>query len=385
VKREFSAGGVVLRTGENGTEMATVSPRKGVFALPIVVGGRAVGVLEFFSPDAVDPVPALLDVLVQVGTQLGWVVERTRALTALEQRLEHALGVVESAGYAFIGMDEAGLITDWNAAAEVMLGWGRKEAIGRRVADTIIPLHYRAAHDQGLAHFLATGEAPAVGRRLELEALHRDGHELAVELWITPMRSGRGVTFNALLHDISDRKAIEEALTRQAFHDPLTGLPNRLLLLDRLRLALARSERGEGKVTMFYMDLDHFKAINDTLGHGAGDQVLCLVAERIRAVLRPADTAARLGGDEFVILCEGLDGESAAQGLCSRLEAAVAAPCVLNGGVVTVTASIGVVMASPGSATPESLLGEADAAMYLAKQGGGRVESERQAPRVDPA
>lgn len=347
---------------------------KGAFALPIVVGSRVVGVLEFFSPEAVDPVPGLLDVLAQAGTQLGWVVGRTQALTALEQSLESTLGVIETAGYAFIGMDAAGLITDWNAAAEVMLGWGREEAIGRRVADTIIPLHYRAAHDEGLAHLLATGEAPACGRNLQLEALHRDGHELAVELWITPMRSGRSVRFNAFLHDISDRKATEETLTRQAFHDPLTGLPNRLLLLDRRRLALARYERGQGLVTVLYIDLDHFKAINDTLGHGAGDQVLCIVAERIRAVLRPADTAARLGGDEFVILCEGLDGESAAQGLCSRLEAAVAAPCVLKGGAVTVTASIGVVMAGSGAATPESLLGEADAAMYLAKQGGGRVQ-----------
>lgn len=479
------------------TSWATDAGLRAGYAFPVLAAEQVVGVLEFFSASPGEPDATAVEVMGQVGTQMGRVVERSATAAALRDSEERMRLVVETAGDAFVRMDADGVIIAWNAAAEALFGWSRQEATGRRLADTIMPMRYRAAHDQGLAHYLATGEGPLLGSRVELEAVHRDGHEIPMELSVWPVRVGRSVQFNAFVHDISERrrsqaalreaeerfrrafddapigmglvdregrilranrsycemlgysqdalramtvaqlnhpddaeasrelfgralageldryrvekryihadghpvwvalnvsairddqgrvdhfigqiedisarKEAEEALTRQALHDPLTGLPNRSLMLDRLRQALARTRRVPATVTVMFVDLDHFKLINDSRGHHAGDRVLVAVAQRLQAAVRPADTVCRIGGDEFVVVCEGLDGESEASEVATRVEAAVAEPFTVDGHDVAVTASVGLVVGGGGSAGPEALLRGADAAMYRAKKGG---------------
>jgi diguanylate cyclase (GGDEF)-like protein len=164
------------------------------------------------------------------------------------------------------------------------------------------------------------------------------------------------------LKDSSDR-AHEAAL-----HDALTGLPNRTLMLERLEHAFLRARRSSKTSAVFFVDLDRFKAINDTYGHSAGDELLVAAAERLTEVLRPGDTLARLAGDEFVILCEDLDSQVAADAITVRIDAALALPFVLSGVGVNVTASIGIAFSGEGNDGPEQLLHEADLAMYRTKR-----------------
>ncbi|MDQ1429045.1 MAG: hypothetical protein QOK39_2521, partial [Acidimicrobiaceae bacterium] len=164
------------------------------------------------------------------------------------------------------------------------------------------------------------------------------------------------------------RKALETRLARDALHDALTGLPNRTLMIDRLRSALSRTERSGTKVAVFFMDLDDFKPINDRLGHDAGDKVLVVVADRLRDAVRPSDTVARIGGDEFVVIWEGIgDANQEWELLRTRLAATVAAPITLEGTTVQVTASIGLAVGG-SEREPEALLREADLAMYQTKR-----------------
>ena len=171
--------------------------------------------------------------------------------------------------------------------------------------------------------------------------------------------------------DITEQKQAEESLAHQARHDPLTGLPNRTVLADRLDQALARRHRRSSSVAVFFIDIDHFKWLNDALGHATGDRLLIEVASRLRDAVRPGDTVARFGGDEFVMLCEDLDDELHAAALARRLAGVVSSPLTLDSHQVTPTLSIGIALASAtGDETAGALLRDADAAMHRAKAGG---------------
>lgn len=176
------------------------------------------------------------------------------------------------------------------------------------------------------------------------------------------------------------RRRIEEELRRQALHDTLTGLPNRVLISDRLETALGRLSRRGGSVAVLFVDLDNFKLVNDTLGHSAGDSVVASVATRIVAAARTSDTVARFGGDEFVVMSEDTDGDGAAR-LAERIRRAVSSPIDLSGRPVLVTASVGFAVTSDPHATPDGLMAEADMAMYEAKQS-GKDCSSRFAPHM---
>ncbi|WP_235979556.1 bifunctional diguanylate cyclase/phosphodiesterase [Rhabdothermincola sediminis] len=185
--------------------------------------------------------------------------------------------------------------------------------------------------------------------------------------------AGRIEYFSAVLRDISERKAFEAQLEHAATHDPLTGLPNRALLLDRLTMALARARRHRTLAAVLFLDLDHFKVINDSHGHSLGDQLLAAIAQRLTAALRPDDTVARFGGDEFVVLCEELRNETQALVVARRILKALEEVFEIGGTEIFVGASIGIsyFRADGGSeATSETLLREADAAMYRAKDRG---------------
>jgi diguanylate cyclase (GGDEF)-like protein len=165
------------------------------------------------------------------------------------------------------------------------------------------------------------------------------------------------------------RKKAEEEIRHQALHDPLTGLPNRTLLLERLNHWLDRAKRSEERGAVMFLDLDHFKMVNDGLGHNIGDRLLLQVAERLEKLMRPTDTVARVGGDEFVLFCEDIGSERSALLLVERLLAGLHAPFDLGDCERHMTASIGIVFA-PRESTPEALVRDADAAMYRAKERG---------------
>jgi diguanylate cyclase (GGDEF)-like protein len=195
---------------------------------------------------------------------------------------------------------------------------------------------------------------------------------------------GEPLYFVSQIQDVTERKALEEQLHHQAFHDPLTGLPNRALFMDRLEHALTRANRRGTKVAVLFMDLDNFKVINDSLGHKAGDQLLIAVAERLKACLRPEDTAARLGGDEFTILVEDVAGVGDVARIAGRIADILQPPFALGEQEVFATASIGVALNGPAQGQLADLLRHADLAMYRAKRR-GKARYEVFEPSMDSA
>ncbi|MEY2445873.1 MAG: hypothetical protein QOE00_2453, partial [Ilumatobacteraceae bacterium] len=179
--------------------------------------------------------------------------------------------------------------------------------------------------------------------------------------------------FFVQFQDISERKRMEHDLAHQALHDSLTGLPNRVLLGDRLVNGLARSRRRGSHLAVMFLDVDQFKVVNDSLGHGAGDAFLQLAAERISSSIRPGDTVARFGGDEFVVVCDDVSAIETDE-IATRVLTALSEPCHIAGEEMRVTASLGIALSTVDS-TPDALLRDSDAAMYRAKErGGDRVE-----------
>lgn len=184
------------------------------FAFPVLVGSEVVGVLEFFADRPQSAGDDLLELMYHVGTQLGRVIERRRATESVRSSEERIRSILETASDAFVGMDEAGLVTEWNRRAETMFGWASSEALGRPVAELVVPPQHREAHRAGLKRFLATGDGPVLGRRVELSAVHRDGAEFPVELTVWSTASGDETSFNAFIQDISERARSQAELER---------------------------------------------------------------------------------------------------------------------------------------------------------------------------
>jgi diguanylate cyclase (GGDEF)-like protein/PAS domain S-box-containing protein len=209
---------------------------------------------------------------------------------------------------------------------------------------------------------------------LEYRMISRDGRVVWIrdESVLLRDEAGQPLHRQGVLFDITERKALEEQLQHQAFHDTLTGLANRALFSERLQHAVARTQRHGGKVAVLFMDLDNFKFVNDSLGHKAGDELLVDVAGRLRASLRPEDTAARLGGDEFAVLLEDLVDVGEATRVVERIADKLRSPFDLGERETFVTASIGVAIGGANGAKkwPEELMRDADMAMYRAKRSG---------------
>jgi diguanylate cyclase (GGDEF)-like protein/PAS domain S-box-containing protein len=254
-----------------------------------------------------------------------------------------------------------------NRALCELTGYPEHELLGRTFSEITHPDHVDA--DLDALRDLMEGER--YGYRTEKRYIHAEGHPVWASLNVSPVYDDRGAISYLIsqIEDISDRKESEELLTRQALHDSLTGLPNRTLFADRVRMASTR--RMATGYAIVYLDLDGFKLVNDTLGHAAGDQVLIEVARRLERLLRAGDTLARLSGDEFALLCEEV-GEQDVRTVADRVIEAMAKPIEVQGRGITQAASIGIALYSPDGtpAEPDAMLGDADLAMYRAKAAG---------------
>ncbi|RQP26593.1 diguanylate cyclase domain-containing protein [Piscinibacter terrae] len=403
--------------------------------------------------------------------------------------------IITNAPDAFISIDEEGRIDEWNRQAELTFGWQRDEVLGQLLSDLLIPPGMRAGHNAGMKHFVRTGVGPVINNRLEVNALHRDGHEIPVQLSIAAMKNGDTYTANAFLHDISGRRAAQERLSasekrlrditnnvpviisyidadhrlqfvNETFHewmgvapgdavgrklievvgpvlhsqrrhnidralkgervvfevesemrgqlrclqnvyipdvrpdgtvaglyavasdvtalkqverrlnelariDTLTSLPNRRQLEEKLDQAVKRSRRSGRPLAVLFLDIDHFKQINDKHGHGVGDEVLKEFAVRLVHCVRSTDTVARLAGDEFVIVLEGLNDSAEAQIVARKIGQALGPAFGEAAGGLALSSSIGVAFVDAGTkVTPEQIIAKADEALYRAKRAG---------------
>lgn len=314
--------------------------------------------------------PLALIALAAGVLMLARLLERTRegaAEQALDRTDERTRRILDRSHEAYISMDSAGVVTVWNAAAETMFGWARSEAIGRELAGLIVPEDMRSAHREGIERFRQTGYGPMIGPRTEVIAKHRDGAEIPVELSITAIEDEAGdYGFHGFVRDITERKLLEaqqaEMLAQaeqSARSDALTSLPNRRAWDEELGRELTRARRVQRPLCVAVLDLDHFKAFNDSSGHQAGDRLLRRTGSAWKLAVRASDFLARYGGDEFAVLLPdcGLDE---AMSVIERLREVTPEGQTVSAGIAEWNRY----------EAAEALIDRADLALYSAKRSG---------------
>ena len=291
------------------------------------------------------------------------ITERTKT----EEELHRLASIVEFSEDAIIAKNVDGAIISWNRGAERIYGYTRGEVVGRDLSFLVPP--ERHAEIQAIMEQVLSGQPIEC---LETQRLTKTGSVLDVSLSVSPIKdtSGHIAGASAIARDITQHKAAEKRVQFLAYYDALTGLPNRTLLQDRLTKALASARRQKGKVALLFLDLDGFKDINDTLGHSVGDLVLKQIAERLKKWAREQDTVARVGGDEFLIVLTAVKEVADAAVAAERIMEAMITETVLQGHSLGISCSIGISMFPEHGMDGETLIKNADAAMYCAKESG---------------
>jgi diguanylate cyclase (GGDEF)-like protein/PAS domain S-box-containing protein len=317
------------------------------------------------------PSLAVRGALQSLATQASLALDRAALSEEIHRRAGEARfsSLVQNSSDLITVVDSDATVLYQSPSIEHVLGYAPEEIVGTRFDRLLQP-----GEEGRLLHLLADGAAfaGAATESLECALRHRDGSVRHFEVLHTNLLHDdavRGIVLNS--RDVSERKAFEQQLAHQAFHDPVTDLANRALFAERVRHAVARARREENGLAVIFLDLDDFKTINDSLGHAAGDQVLREVAKRLDANIRSSDTAARFGGDEFAILMEDVSSAQEAADTAERILAALAAPMTVDSTDLLVRCSIGISV-SQGEAPSDAdeLTRNADAAMYIAKRDG---------------
>jgi diguanylate cyclase (GGDEF)-like protein/PAS domain S-box-containing protein len=292
----------------------------------------------------------------------------------LREQLLHNEAILANMMDGVITINTEGLIESFNLAASTMFGYEEREVLGHNVS-MLMPEPDHSRHDIYLQHYHSTGEARILGAPREVEAQRKDGSTFPALLSVSKFTRSGKTTFIGMMHDITQQRANENEIRRLAFFDALTGLPNRRLLTDRLKLAMINSSRTGRHGCVMFLDLDHFKQINDTLGHSVGDELLLQTAKRLQACVREGDSVCRLGGDEFVVLLEHLslredEARPQAEAIATKILNALRDTYHLQGHAYMSTPSIGVALFVQNTESIDELLKKADAAMYQAKAAG---------------
>lgn len=295
------------------------------------------------------------------------ITEKVRAQAELAQSEERYRLTFNHAAVGLAQTDTDGRITKINQKLCAVLGYERDELLGMQFPQLTHPED--RADAQVMTYRVLDGELESYSK--ERRYLHKDGRIIWTNATVSCLREDNArVGLIVVLEDISGRKHMEDELVRLAGHDALTGLPNRVLLQDRLSKALARARRSGQQVAVMYLDLDRFKHVNDSQGHAAGDAMLAEAARRLTRSIRETDTVARLGGDEFVVVLEGLDDSRAATARAQSILRALADPFVYKGRELYTGASIGIALYPKDGDETDDLLKHADSAMYQAKEAG---------------
>src|SRR5215203_2920080 len=300
-------------------------------------------------------------------SQIQDVTERKKVEKVIKESEKRFRSLVQYSSDIITILDADGTVHYVSPAVERVTGYKPEEQVGTNAFGSVHP----DDREQALNTFAEVLKRPGLHPPLEFRVPHKDGAWRYLEHVVNNLLDDpavRGVVVNSW--DVTARKALVEQLSYQAFHDPLTELPNRALFMDRLQHALRRAHRRGNKVAVLFTDLDNFKVINDSLGHEVGDQLLVAVAERLKACLRPEDTAARLGGDEFTILVEDIASVDEGVQIAERIADILRPPFALEEQEVFATVSTGIALNSTAQEQPADLLRHADLAMYRAKRRG---------------
>ncbi|MCK6258757.1 EAL domain-containing protein [Fictibacillus sp. KIGAM418] len=276
--------------------------------------------------------------------------------------------VIESANDAIILASSEGIIISWNQGAQHIFGFEKSEVIGQNL-QMIIPERFRTAHQQGMERYLETNKPYVIGKTVELEGRRKDGCEFPIELSLAAWTEENETYFSSIIRDITDRKKAEQKINQMVYRDSLTGLPNRLLLMDRMEKALEYAEMNQQMIGMMFIDLDRFKIINDTLGHVTGDQLLIETAKRLEGCTDKTDTVSRQGGDEFLVLLPNTASGEITQ-KAARILQAFSDPIVIDEQELYITPSIGISVYPSDGKDKETLIKNADTAMYRVKEDG---------------
>jgi len=304
--------------------------------------------------------------------------ERNLAHMTIQKNDKKLRAVIDGAFDAIVTIDSAGLLVEFNPAAERIFGYKKEDVLGKSMSELIIPARYRAAHHAGHQQYKLSGVTHIFNQRIELVGMRADGSEFPIELTLTALKDANLSLVTGFVRDISEQKRARQEIENFAYYDVLTSLPNRRLLADRYQHAMSIAQRAKTYCALLFIDLDKFKVLNDTKGHDVGDQLLIEVAHRIQHTVRSGDTVARLSGDEFVVILESLDQNASiayqqVSEIAQKLLAELNKSYYLSLFEFSTSASIGITLFNDNALTFEDHLRHADTAMYLSKDSGGNT------------
>src|SRR6478672_11065051 len=359
-------------------------------ALPVTAYGEVTGVMEFFSSRVREPDEELMALLTGIGSLVGQFIRHRDAERDVRASEARKSAIVNAAFECIIGLDAHGRVTEFNPAAELTFARPREEAMGLSITDLLVVDRLDEPHRADIDVLSRVGRGQQIDQ-FETVHVRKDGSTVDVSLTVSPIvdDSGQIVAVSAIARDITEQMRAQAQIEHLAYHDQLTGLPNRSMFHEHLALALARADRHHFGVAVLFIDLDNFKLINDSFGHEAGDALLRDFGARLKSVTRATDIVARQGGDEFLVLVPDLEldgGETivpraleVVSAIENKVRSVLETPFLVADTDVHVGLSIGVSIYPIDATDRDELLRNADTAMYIGK---GLIENE--AAAIEP-